>query len=221
MKNEIYTKHLCLVPLEEEALSKLAQAQSNRYEKERLELSLRACREHPEQAGWYTVWQILQKQSQKEVGWIQFCGTPQNGRVEVNCALIPTKENEKMADEAMKRIAKWAFANQKDLYYVSTWLADDNSLAAQVLENAGFTESFASDGMVHYEKERPRVHMLALCMCFFTVLSFIPGFLFDNYPLWVTIGIAAGILPGTLLENLMQRISKKRSQIPDKACPEK
>ena len=64
MKNEIYTKHLCIAPLEEEELAKIAQAQSNRHEQERLELCLRACREHPEQAGWYTIWQILHKKMQ-------------------------------------------------------------------------------------------------------------------------------------------------------------
>ena len=210
MSIELYTKHLCLHAMDEGELTELISKQTADSEKKRLTLCLELLQREPENGGWYTVWSILEKKSKKSVGWLQLNGRPKNGRAEVSCAMIPAKENEKMAAQAMQRITKWAFFNDKRLYSVSTWLSDDNARATEILESAGFIQSFEADGIVHYEKKRPHVPFLALCMMLFTAVSFLPGFLFGNYALWVTIGIVAGVFPGALLESLAYRLREKR-----------
>jgi hypothetical protein len=94
---------------------------------------------------------------------------------------------------------------------------DDDSPAAQILENVGFIETFESDGMVHFELERPRVSLLALTMCASILLSLLPGYLFNDFPLWITIGIFVGIFPGQLLENVVLRAKRKKASISKKA----
>ncbi len=212
MTCEITTKRLILRAADPEMLRTLAEGHPIETEKARLLAQYAKCIAEPEKAPWHTVWQIFRKKDGKEEGFAQFHSLPEKGRVEVNCALNSCADSEKIAAEALKSMAKWAFANQKDLYFVSTWLADDDSPASQVLENAGFGQTFEADGMVHYEMSRPRISLLALTMCLFTALSFIPGYLFDSYPLFVTLGIVAGIFPGHLLETKVEQFRIKRSR---------
>ncbi len=212
MTDELFTRNLILRPTSAEQLKELMAEQQDPQEIAHLERIYRICTTNPQDAHWHTLWRIFNKKSREEVGMVQFCGLPQNGRVEVNCALSPVKDSDKLAVQALKRMAKWAFSKQRDLYFVSTWLADDDSPAAQILENAGFGQTFEADGMVHYEMARPRVSLLMLTMLLFTVLSFIPGYLFDSYPLFVTIGIVAGIFPGHYLENKVEQFRAARSR---------
>lgn len=212
MTDELYTRTLILRPASPEELKEMMTEQQDPREIAHLERIYQICAAHPQDAHWHTLWKIFKKKSGEEVGMVQFCGLPKNGRVEVNCALSPVKDSDKLAVQALKRMAKWAFSRQKDLYFVSTWLADDDSPAAQILENAGFGQTFEADGMVHYEMARPRVSLLMLTMLLFTVLSFIPGYFLDSYPLFVTIGIVAGIFPGHILETKVERFRAKRSR---------
>ena len=214
MTNELFSKNLILRPADPAILLDLAEAEHDPTEKARLNAIYNNCLAHPENANWYTIWKIFKRKTGEEVGMLQFCGLPQNGRVEVNCALSPVKDSEKIAAESLKRIAKWAFSQSKDLIFVSTWLDDDDSPAAQILENAGFGQTFEADGMVHYEMERPRISLLVVSMCFFTLLSFILGAIFGSYPLFVTIAIIFGIFPGHFLESKIEKLRAKKKQHP-------
>lgn len=218
MNNEFHTKNLRITPLSPEQLEAFSQTTHPFFEKQRLKQALDCCKNDPENSLWYTIWQITEiNDDEAVIGQLQFTRLPTAGRVEVNCALAPVKDSEKLAAEALKSMAKWAFSNKKELKYVSTWLLDDDSPASKILENAGFTQTFESDGMVHYELARPRLPLLAIVMCGFVLISFIPGFLLNDYPLWVTVGIFAGILPGHLIENAVTRFrERKGATLPQK-----
>lgn len=217
MNDKILTKNLIITPIALCDLEKETSAFHPFFEQKRLEQIVEFCKNDPENMLWHTLWQISKKGSEEPVGQLQFTKLPAGGRVEINCAFAPVKDSEKLAVEALKGMAKWAFSQNKELTYVSTWLMDDDSPAAQILENVGFIETFESDGMVHFELERPRVSLLALTMCASILLSLLPGYLFNDFPLWITIGIFAGIFPGQLLENVVLRAKRKKASISKKA----
>ena len=211
MNDQILTKNLRITAIDPAKLKIRTEEGHPFLEQQRLLQILSSCEKDPENALWHTIWQIEeQKSCGTVIGQIQFTKLPTDGRVEVNCALAPVKDSEKLAAEALKGMAKWAFASKKELKYVSTWLLDDDSPASQILENAGFTQTFESDGMVHYELARPHLSLLALVMCLTVLLCLVPGYIFSDYPLWVTVGIFAGILPGYLLENAVMRIRSRK-----------
>ena len=211
MNNKILTKNLIITAVDPAALEKAVQEPHPFFEQQRLEQILEFFENDPKNILWYTPWQISKKESDEVLGQLQFSTLPTGGSVEINCAIAPIKDSEKLAAEALKGMAKWAFSNDKELNSVSTWLTDDASPAAQILENAGFIETFESDGMVHFELERPRISLLAVTMCLVILLSLIPGYIFNDYPLWVTIGIFAGIFPGQFFESTYLRIKRQKA----------
>lgn len=214
MNEKIFTKNLILTPLGLKELQDACKNPLPYFEQQRMEQMIESIKKDPQNALWNTLWQISKKSSNESIGQLQFTKLPSDGRVEVNCALVPLKESDKLAAEALKGIAKWAFSQNKELNFVSTWLLDDDSPAAQILENAGFIETFESDGMVHFELERPHLSILAITMYLFILLSLIPGYFFGNFALWVTVGIFAGIFPGQFLENKVTQIRRKKASTP-------
>mgnify|MGYP006871902455 FL=1 len=69
---------------------------------------------------------------------------------------------------------------------------------------------FEADGFVRYEKSRQHLPLLALFMFVFTLAGFLIGYLSENFPLWISIGILAGILPGAFADKLLHKYREKK-----------
>ena len=122
MTDELYTRTLILRPASPEELKEMMTEQQDPREIAHLERIYQICAAHPQDAHWHTLWKIFKKKNGEEVGMVQFCGLPKNGRVEVNCALSPVKDSDKLAVQALKRMAKWAFSSGISLSPASTFL---------------------------------------------------------------------------------------------------
>ena len=145
----------------------------------------------------------------RAVGAVQSFSTSHAQKAEISLRMYAAENGEKIAEEALKGAARWLFAAHRDLLMLETWLNPDLA-AIRILEKAGFERVFEKDGVVRYERRRPHFPFLVAFMAAFAALGILFGFLFDNYPLCVAVGIAAGILPGALVERFAQKKREKK-----------
>ena len=143
------------------------------------------------------------------IGAVQSFSADSAQKAEISLRMYAAKNGEKLAGEALKGAARWLFAAHKDLLVLETWLNPDLA-AIRILEKAGFERVFEKDGVVRYERHRPHFPFLVIFMIAFAALGVLFGYLFDNYPLCVAVGIAAGILPGALLERFARKKREKK-----------
>ena len=161
----------------------------------------------PENDRFYHVFLIKEKKSGEALGFLRAQSAEKENAAEIELSLFAAEKAEKTAVEALKGGARLLFSTHRDLKLIETWLNPDISFI-RILEKAGFERVFERDGVVRYEKPRPRFPFLAFFMLLCTALGVLFGYFFDNYPLCIAAGIAAGILPGALIEKALAK--KKR-----------
>lgn len=197
-----------LTQLTEQTLS--SQLDSNpkpeqRYHYERLQ---KIFKDHEEDF-FFSLWEMTGKKDGVHLGYIQFSSAPDNKNVEVDLSLCDFDQNERVAALALRRTAHWFFRKHRGEYFLETWLSPQLP-AIRLLEKAGFERVFEADGFVRYEKSRQYLPLLAIFMFTFTLTGFLIGYFSKNFPLWISIGILAGILPGAFAEKLLHKHREKK-----------
>lgn len=202
-KTKVSSPHLTLVLLDAQSASERAEKENDPNDRALFAMIAESCRTLCGSER-FDMLEIRHKKSGELVGFIQFNKASCDSRIEINLTVIRPDNSEKLAAEALKAAAKWAFFAYRGLLVVETWLNPDLS-SIRVLERASYTRVFETDGMIRYEKHRPHFPVLATLMLLFTAAGMAVGAITGSYPLFVMIGTVAGILPGALLENLLRR----------------
>ena len=151
---------------------------------------------------------VKNKKTAQPVGLLR-CAKIGEGVAEIDMQFYAQKDGEKIAAEALKGASRWFFRRKRSLLTLETW-ANPDMTAIRILEKAGFERVFESKGAVRYEKQRAHFPFLAVCMTLFTCAGILVGFLVDNYPLCVAIGIAAGILPGAVAQSIARKRRERK-----------
>ncbi|NCB52881.1 MAG: N-acetyltransferase, partial [Clostridia bacterium] len=211
---EIKTKRLRIIPLSVGQLESLLQGQ----EKLDTELGLTpcgvplddhlkqafgemaaGCKANPNEAVWYTNWQIVLKSENKSVGSLAFMGKPENGSVEVGYGINPAYRGCGYATEALAAVLGWAHS-QSDVYFVTAKTEPDNASSGRVLEKCGFRQVGESEEDLLWEKERPASSWMSIYMCFGLSFGLLFGQMTDQLSLGMCIGMPLGLAIGLALD---------------------
>lgn len=213
-KENISSRHLRISLLDEDAADKKAETSVLPEEKHLFSVISEGCRAMMHDVR-FDLLEIREKKSDKLLGIIQFNAAANGSRLEINLTMLHPGNTDnpdyvdKYAVEALKKAAKWGFSAHKEVLFIETWLNPDIS-AIRILEKAGYERVFESDGMIRYEKSRPRAPILAILMGLCTVCGAVIGGIFGNYPLGIILGISVGILPGALADSLLQKRRRQK-----------
>ncbi|MBQ9467965.1 MAG: GNAT family N-acetyltransferase [Clostridia bacterium] len=158
----------------------------------------------PEEGPGQGVIEIAERASGRRIGTVRCADADSAGTVEIDLTVYVQKDGERVAAEALKGASRLIFRRQKNAKKIETWL-DPSLPAIRALEKAGFERVFEKDGVVRYEKRRPDFPALAVFMILFTLWGTVLGGLMNDYPLWISIGVAAGILPGAAVERMLKK----------------
>ena len=202
------TGHVLLTQLTEQTVSSRLDSTKKPEQRYHYEHLQKIFQDHVKDR-FFSLWEMTGKKDGSHLGYIQFSSAPDNKNVEVDLSLCDFDQNERVAALALRRTAHWFFRKHRGEYFLETWLSP-NLTAIRLLEKAGFERVFEADGFVRYEKSRQHLPLLALFMCVFTLAGFLLGYLSENFPLWISIGILAGILPGAFADKLLHKYREKK-----------
>lgn len=139
MTEQLETARLTIRPMPATALAGLR----DRYAAEDPELSeayaamLAGCTAQPQQALWYTAWDIRLRATGESIGDLCFKGLPEHGRPEIGYGLLPPYHGKGYATEAVEALCRWALS-QTGVTAVEAETTPDNAASQRVLEKVGF-----------------------------------------------------------------------------------
>lgn len=154
---------------------------------------LKGSKSHPKERVWYTMWNIILRDSKKSVGELYFHGSPNDkGEVEVDIEIDESQQAKGYGAEAMNLICKWAFSNE-NINYVQAKTERNNTACQKMLERAGFRLVSELDGQQVWERERTRSYQ-SVYICIGIAAGFLMGeILFHNWMLGTAVGALLGI----------------------------
>jgi len=85
----------------------------------------------------YTIWLIIDKQTQSIVGSFCFHGEPENGIVEIGYGTHENSRNQGFMSEAIVGLLQWA-AQRTDIHTMVADTTVDNNASIKVLQKCGF-----------------------------------------------------------------------------------
>ncbi|MDO5517105.1 MAG: GNAT family N-acetyltransferase [Clostridium sp.] len=94
---------------------------------------------------WYTYWLIIDKETDKGIGFIGFKGIPdEKGYVEVGYSISPSHRRKGLMTEALRAMEKWT-CSKKDCKGIIAYALKSNLGSHKVLINCGFKDSSADE----------------------------------------------------------------------------
>ncbi len=198
-KMKLKTKRMMLVPMEDAQIADIIMTLPEELAQAYTQM-LQGCREHPDDRLWHTPWQMIDRQTGKRMGDLDFKGAPRKGRVEIGYGIDESYEGQGFTTEAVKAMCEWAFS-QKDVYIVEAETEPNNKASQRVLEKAGFKplNEVGQEGP-RFALPKPETSWLAVYMCLGLSIGMSLGSSSGNSSIGLSLGIAVGTCLGAALD---------------------
>lgn len=203
----IKSKRLFLSPMTVDELRSKVLAEPDEELQQAYREMLQGLLDHPEDAYWYTAWNMLLKDG-TSVGDLCFKGPPKNGAVDIGYGVNKEFEGQGYATEATKQLCDWAFT-QKGVYFITAETDPENAASQRVLAKCGFkpTDRVGEEGPIfELEKEPGNWTSIMLCLGMGAGCAF--GAASDNIAIGISLGMLIGVAVGIYLDSAEKKARK-------------
>lgn len=158
---------------------------------------------------WYTLWLIVERTEKKIIGYCMLNGE----KNEVNEDSFNVFFNEQYYSperykEAVEAVSSWALSS--GVYFLQTNCPAENVELKQVLADCGFKPVSEAEGVIVFEKEKPKTYWVSIYMCLGLSLGVCFGAPQSKYAIGMIFGVGIGAAVGLIMDAQDKKEREKR-----------